>query len=216
MRLRNIPGAVEYIAESKFTVDETSENKGNWCNNIFHNDNPLHIEIGMGKGKFITELAQNNPDVNYIGMDRYASVLIKAVHKLEEHPLDNIRFMRTDALRLCEYFGSEEISKIYLNFSDPWPKDRHAKRRLTSPRFLQVYHDIIKHDGRLEFKTDNTSLFDYSLETINESDLWELCEYTYDLHNEPKLNEGNIMTEYEAKFSANGNPIHKLIAKPIF
>ena len=166
----------------------------------------------MGKGKFITELAQNNPDVNYIGMDRYASVLIKAVHKLEEHPLDNIKFMRTDALRLSEYFGSDEISKIYLNFSDPWPKDRHAKRRLTSPRFLQIYYDIITRDGSLEFKTDNTSLFDYSLETINESDLWKLCEYTYDLHNEPRLNEGNIMTEYEAKFSAIGNPIHKLIA----
>ena len=210
MRLRNIPGAVEYIAESEFTVDETSENKGNWSNNIFHNDNPLHIEIGMGKGKFITELAQNNPDVNYIGMDRYASVLIKAVHKLEEHPLDNIRFMRTDALRLCEYFGSEEISKIYLNFSDPWPKDRHAKRRLPSRQFLERYDKILKADGVVEFKTDNKDLFDFALEEVEPAG-WNLDAFTLDLHNDPVMNEGNVMTEYEERFSSQGNPIYKYI-----
>ena len=216
MRLRNIPGAVEYIAKSEFVVNETPEYKGQWKKVIFNNDNPIHIEIGMGKGKFITQLAINNPYINYIGMDRYASVLYKGVLKLEKEPLNNIRLMRTDAIRLNEYFGLEEIDRIYLNFSDPWPKDRHAKRRLTSDGFLHIYHNIISKDGTIEFKTDNTNLFDFSVMTINESDLWDITDITYDLHNTPDMMVGNIMTEYEEKFSAIGNPICKLIAKPIW
>ena len=215
MRLRNIPGAAEYIYNSDFTVDDPTAYKSKWNSDIFSTTNPNHIEIGMGKGRFITEMAKNNPDINYIGMDRYASVLIKAVMKLEKNPLDNIRLLRVDANLLTDFFGQGEIDKIYLNFSDPWPKDRHAKRRLTSPKFLEMYHNIISKDGSLEFKTDNTTLFDYSLATIEDSPLWALTDYTYDLHNNELLSRGNVMTEYEEKFSSQGNAIHKLIAKPI-
>lgn len=215
MRLRNIPGADEYIANCDYVISDPTENKGKWSETIFSNNNPLHIEIGMGKGKFITSLAKQNPNINYIGIERYSSVLLRAATKFERDPLDNLRFICIDAREISEIFSKEEISMIYLNFSDPWPKDRHAKRRLTSPVFLELYHTIISPDGLLEFKTDNTSLFDYSISTIEESSFWEMCRYTYDLHKEESMNKGNIMTEYEEKFSSMGNPIHKLIAKPI-
>ena len=215
MRLRNIPGADEYIAESEFVIKNPEDMKGKWNKEIFSNNNSLHIEIGMGKGQFITCLAKQNPNINYIGIERYSSVLLRAVTKFEEEPLDNLRFLCIDARNLTDIFDSGEINKIYLNFSDPWPKDRHAKRRLTSPVFLDIYHSIIDSNGLLEFKTDNTPLFDYSISTIDDSSTWEMLDYTYDLHNEPSMNEGNIMTEYEEKFSNMGNPIHKLIAKPI-
>lgn len=215
MRLRNIPGADEYISNCEYVINETSNYKGRWCQEIFSNSNPLHIEIGMGKGRFITQLARENPEINYLGIERYSSVLLRAASRFEKEPLDNLRFLCIDARILCDIFDENEIGKIYLNFSDPWPKDRHAKRRLTSPVFLEIYRKIISSDGLLEFKTDNTNLFDYSVMTINESSLWEMCDYTYDLHNEPSMNVGNIMTEYEEKFSSQGNPIHKLIAKPV-
>ncbi len=215
MRLRNIPGADEYINDSEFVIRETQDYKGRWAEEIFSNSNSIHIEIGMGKGKFITELAKENPNINYLGIERYSSVLLRAVTKFEKEPLDNLRFLCVDARMLPDIVGEKEINRIYLNFSDPWPKDRHAKRRLTSPGFLDIYHKIISPEGQLEFKTDNTDLFDYSITTINESMLWEMCRYTYDLHNEPSMNEGNIMTEYEEKFATLGNPIHKLITKPV-
>ncbi len=215
MRLRNIPGADEYISNSEFVIKNPEDMKGNWCKEIFSNNNSLHIEIGMGKGQFITRLAKQNPNINYIGIERYSSVLLRALTKFEKEPLDNLRFLCIDARKLTDIFDSNEINKVYLNFSDPWPKDRHAKRRLTSPVFLEIYHSIINIDGLLEFKTDNTDLFNYSVSTIDNSSLWEMLNYTYDLHNEPSMNEGNIMTEYEEKFSNMGNPIHKLIAKPI-
>ena len=215
MRLRNIPGADEYIANCEYVINDPTDYKGLWNKEIFSNSNSIHIEIGMGKGQFITQMAANNPDINYLGIERYSSVLLRAATKFEKEPLDNLRFLCVDAKKLTDIFDKNEIDKIYLNFSDPWPKDRHAKRRLTSPIFLELYSEIIREDGLLEFKTDNTNLFDYSIITINESSLWEMCNYTYDLHNEPSMNEGNIMTEYEEKFSCQGNPIHKLIAKPI-
>ena len=215
MRLRNIPGADEYIANCEYVINDPTDYKGLWNKEIFSNSNSIHIEIGMGKGQFITQMAANNPDTNYLGIERYSSVLLRAATKFEKEPLDNLRFLCVDARKLTDIFDKNEIDKIYLNFSDPWPKDRHAKRRLTSPIFLELYSEIIREDGLLEFKTDNTNLFDYSIITINESSLWEMCNYTYDLHNEPSMNEGNIMTEYEEKFVGQGNPIHKLIAKPI-
>lgn len=215
MRLRNIPGADEYIANCEYVINDPTDYKGLWNKEIFSNSNSLHIEIGMGKGQFITQMAANNPDINYLGIERYSSVLLRAATKFEKEPLDNLRFLCVDARKLTDIFDKNEIDRIYLNFSDPWPKDRHAKRRLTSPIFLELYSEIIREDGLLEFKTDNTNLFDYSIMTINESSLWEMCNYTYDLHNEPSMNEGNIMTEYEEKFVGQGNPIHKLIAKPI-
>ena len=215
MRLRNIPGADEYIANCEYVINDPTDYKGLWNKEIFSNSNSIHIEIGMGKGQFITQMAANNPDINYLGIERYSSVLLRAATKFEKEPLDNLRFLCVDARKLTDIFDKNEIDRIYLNFSDPWPKDRHAKRRLTSPIFLELYSEIIREDGLLEFKTDNTNLFDYSIMTINESSLWEMCNYTYDLHNEPSMNEGNIMTEYEEKFVGQGNPIHKLIAKPI-
>ena len=210
MRLRNVPGSREAIAESEYTINEPELNKGKW-KEIFGNDNPIRIEIGMGKGKFITTLAQQNPDINYIGIEKFSSVLIRAIEKMEELELTNLKFIRMDAEKIEDTFNKEEIDKIYLNFPYPWPKDRHAKRRLTSRQFMARYDIILKPDGQVEFKTDNKDLFDFSLEEIKEAD-WELPVVTFDLHNDSVLNEGNVMTEYETRFSQMGNPICKLIA----
>lgn len=211
MRLRNISGADEIVSNSPFCIQEPIVHKGNW-NAYFENNHPIHIEIGMGKGRFLMDLAQLNPDINYIGIERYTSVLLRAVQKMEEHPLPNVRFLCIDAATLPEIFSSGEVDRIYLNFSDPWPKDRHARRRLTSSEFLDRYDQILAKDGRIEFKTDNVDLFDFSLEEINHSDVWHIDVHTYNLHEDPMLNFGNVMTEYEEKFSSKGNPICKLIA----
>ena len=208
MRLRNIKGSRETISASEYTVNEPKEYKGKW-NEVFGNDNPIHIEVGMGKGKFITTLASQNPDINYIGIEKYSSVLLRALEKMEELDITNICFIRMDAEEIEDVFSEEEVSKIYLNFSDPWPKDRHAKRRLTSRQFLGRYDKILKKDGVIEFKTDNRPLFDFSLEEVPEAG-WKLVEHTFDLHNSD-MAEGNVMTEYEEKFSSMGNPIHKMI-----
>ena len=209
MRLRHIKGAEEDIAASPFVVQEPHEHKGKW-KELFGNENPIRIEVGMGKGKFIMELAEKNPDVNYVGIERYSSVLLRGLQKRAELELPNIYFMRIDALELSDVFAAEEVDRVYLNFSDPWPKDRHAKRRLTSDRFLSVYDKILKKDGRIEFKTDNQELFRYSLESIPEAG-WRVDEFTFDLHNSA-MAEGNVMTEYEMKFCSEGKPICKLVA----
>ena len=210
MRLRNVPGAREAIAEHSMTFTEPEKNKGQW-KEIFGNDRPIRIEIGMGKGNFIIQMAQENPEINYIGIEKYSSVLIRALEKCEELELNNLKFIRMDAEYICDVFEKDEVDRIYLNFSDPWPKDRHAKRRLTSRQFLGRYDQILKPDGIIEFKTDNDQLFEFSLEEIPEAN-WKLVDSTWDLHNNEELCKGNIMTEYEAKFSSMGNPIHKLIA----
>ena len=211
MRLRNIPGADEIVQNSPLCIQNPVEYKGNW-KSVFENTNPIHIEIGMGKGRFLMDLAALNPDINYIGIERYTSVLLRAIQKMEESPLPNVRFLCVDAATLPEIFATEEVDRIYLNFSDPWPKDRHARRRLTSTEFLNRYHLFLAKDGRLEFKTDNIGLFNFSLEEIENSEIWKLDAKTFDLHNDEVLNQGNIMTEYEEKFSSKGNPICKLIA----
>ena len=211
MRLRNIPGADEVISNSAFCIQNPIELKGKWPE-FFGNTNPIHIEVGMGKGRFLMDLARQNPQINYIGIERYTSVLLRAVQKIDEDPLDNVHFLCIDAATLPEIFDHNEVDRIYLNFSDPWPKDRHAKRRLTSREFLARYNKILTADGRIEFKTDNQDLFTFSLEEIEASELWHLDASTRDLHHDPKMNQGNIMTEYEEKFSSKGNPICKLIA----
>lgn len=210
MRLRHIPGSEEAIAASPYVVHTPEEYRGRY-QELFGNDHPVEIEVGMGKGRFIMELAALHPEINYIGIERYSSVLLRALQKREELELPNIYFMCVDAAKLHEIFAPEEISRIYLNFSDPWPKDRHARRRLTSPDFMKVYDQILKKDGQVEFKTDNQGLFSYSLESIPESG-WTITASTRDLHHSD-MAEGNVMTEYEEKFSSMGNPICKLIAR---
>ena len=211
MRLRNIKGAREEIAISEYVTQNPQEQKGNW-NTYFGKDAPLHVEIGMGKGKFITTLAELNPHINYIGVEKYASVLIRAVEKKKEREdLTNLTFLSVDAAILPEVFAEGEVDRIYLNFSDPWPKERHARRRLTSREFLARYEQFLKSDGEICFKTDNRGLFDFSVEEAKEAG-WELTEVTYDLHHSPYA-EGNVMTEYEEKFSALGNPIHRMVAR---
>lgn len=212
MRLRHIPGAEEAIASSPYVVQEPEKKKGCW-NQVFGNSHPIEIEIGMGKGRFIMEQALSHPETNYIGIERYSSVLLKGLQKRSRLELENIYFLCMDARELADIFGPGEVSRIYLNFSDPWPKDRHAKRRLTSPAFLSVYEKILSPQGQVEFKTDNQDLFDYSLESIPSSG-WEILSLTRDLHKSPMV-LGNVMTEYEMKFSALGKPICKLIARPL-
>lgn len=214
MRLRNIPGADEAIADSPHCIQEPMAEKGGW-HLIFGNENPIHIEIGMGKGQFIMQLAKEHPDINYIGIERYSSVLLRALQKMEVEPLPNIRFLCMDASIITEVFDKEEVAKIYLNFSDPWPKERHAKRRLTSRQFFERYDKILARNGVVEFKTDNDDLFAFSMEEVAEAG-WTLDAHTFDLHHDPVLNEGNVMTEYEEKFSSLGHPIHKLIARRSF
>ena len=209
MRLRNITGSREVIAENEYVVQEPKEQKGKW-KSFFGNDNPVHLEIGMGKGRFLMTLAEQNPGVNYIGIEKYSSVLLRALQKMEQNPLPNIRFIRMDAEEITEVFAKGEVDKIYLNFSDPWPKDRHAKRRLPSRQFLARYDEILNPAGDLEFKTDNKDLFTFAEEEVAETK-WEIRAITYDLHNDSKMCEGNVMTEYEEKFSSNGNPIYKYI-----
>ena len=209
MRLRNIPGSRETIATNEFVVHEPEQYKGKW-HELFKNDNPIHIEVGMGKGNFITTLALQNPNINYIGIEKYSSVLLRAIEKRSELPCTNLYFIRFDAENSCNIFDTNEIDRIYLNFSDPWPKDRHAKRRLTSKEFLARYDQFLKPEGCVAFKTDNRSLFDFSLEEAKLAG-WELQDVTYDLHHSEYM-EGNVMTEYEERFSSMGNPIHRLVA----
>lgn len=209
MRLKNVPGARDVIAESSLVVHEPEKQKGNW-QQVFGNDHPIHIEIGMGKGRFICEMAKTHPDINYIGIEKYSSVLLRAIQKMEEEPLPNLLFIRMDAENIDEVFGLDEVDRIYLNFSDPWPKDRHAKRRLPSKEFLARYDRFLKRDGVLEFKTDNRGLFDFAVEELPQAG-WKLVKITYDLHHDEEMMQGNVMTEYEQKFSSMGNPIYKYI-----
>ncbi len=210
MRLRNVRGSRETIAVNDFVIKNETEYRGTW-KNVFGNDHPVHIEIGMGKGQFITTLAQQNPDINYIGIEKYSSVLVRALEKQEELRLPNLYFIRMEAEYVADVFAKGEVARIYLNFSDPWPKDRHAKRRLTSKEFFTRYDQILKPDGVVIFKTDNRELFDFSVQQVPEAG-WRLVTVTYDLHHSEYI-EGNVMTEYEMKFVAEGKPIHRLVAE---
>lgn len=211
MRLRNVTGAREAISESRFVVQNPEEWKGNWKER-FGNTRPIHIEIGTGKGRFIMEMARLNPDINYVGIEKFSSVLIRAVQKMEGDELENLCFIRMDAEELTGVFGRGEVEKIYLNFSDPWPKERHAKRRLPSREFLDRYNEILSKEGSLEFKTDNKELFDFALEQLEPAG-WHTEKLSYDLHNDKEMMEGNVMTEYEERFSSEGKKIYKYVIK---
>ena len=208
MRLKNVKGANEIIIKGRYYVEGPYINKGNW-NKIFNNSNPIYIEIGIGKGKFIVENAIKYPNINFIGIEKYDSVLVRAIQKSNELELNNLKLVRMDAKRIEEVFD-HEVDRIYLNFSDPWPKDRHYKRRLTSYVFLDKYEHIFKNNKYIIMKTDNIDLFNFSLESLTNHG-YKIEFMTNDLHS---LNdEDNIMTEYEEKFSNKGIKINKLIAR---
>lgn len=197
MRLRHKKGSEAEIAESI------------WClKPPVSIESPIHLELGTGKGRFIRTLAKQEPNINFIGVEKYATVLLKAIPRDEEIP--NLKFICDDVNKLNEYFKPHTIDKIYLNFSDPWPKKRHQSRRLTHNSFLELYYNLLKENGTIEFKTDNLGLFEFTLEQISLSK-FKIIAKTYDLHNDKILNEGNLMTEYEEKFSFKGNKINKLI-----
>lgn len=204
MRRRNVKNAHERVLSSEgiIVLDETKY-KGKW-HELFNNNNPIHLEIGMGKGDFIKELAINNPNINYIGFEKYESVIIQAVEKVKELNLSNLKLICADATNILDIFDKDEINKIYLNFSDPWPKSRHEKRRLTSPNFLSKYVEICQKPCEIEFKTDNQGLFEYSIMSLN-NQKWQFLELSFDLH---KVKENIVMTEYEKKFHALGHPIY--------
>lgn len=284
MRLRNIPEAKDIVASSPYVIKNPEERRGKWK----QAGRPLCLEIGTGKGRFIIEMALAHPEADFLGMERYESVLLRACERMEgkpyRTPMDkleyakaaeircvsggdettaasaisrcrehdrsdtnpaqsehretgnvsessastqriaesmdenalpvpgNLHFLNNDAREITDIFAPGELDKIYLNFSDPWPKARHAKRRLTSHEFLHLYEQCLKDGGCLEFKTDNTALFDFSIQEIKNAPNWELTGLTRDLHRDPVLGAGNIMTEYERKFSALGNKICKLTA----
>ncbi len=220
MRLRHKKNAESLILDSPMIINNQNVESFFTCNF------PLHLELGMGKGRFITKMALKFPNINFIGIEKSATIVLKAVdlfNKLhtdsefnnelgESQSIKNLKFMCKDIANLKDTFLPHSIDKIYLNFSDPWPKKRHESRRLTHHNFLSLYEYLLKKDSFLEFKTDNLLLFEFSLEEIKNSN-FKLLEFTYDLHNDNKLNEGNIMTEYEEKFSKIGNKICKLIAQ---
>lgn len=209
MRLRNVTGSREVIAESAYVVHEPKTYRGKW-QELFGNANPIHIEIGMGKGRFIMDLARLHPEINYVGIEKYSSVLLRGIQKMVQDPLPNLYFIRMEAEEITEVFAEKEVDRIYLNFSDPWPKDRHAKRRLPSREFLQRYHQILCSDGRIEFKTDNEALFQFALDELEPAG-WHLDQMTKDLHHNEEMMQDNVMTEYEERFSSKGNPIYKYV-----
>ncbi|MDP4107742.1 MAG: tRNA (guanosine(46)-N7)-methyltransferase TrmB [Bacillota bacterium] len=210
MRLRHKPWAQEKIEQyPQYIVANPEMHKGKW-HEPFEKKQPLHIEIGTGKGRFITEMAKAHPDINYIGIEVYKSVIVDALDKLIEADLPNLKLLNIDANNLEKYFAKSDVDRIYLNFSDPWPKTRHEKRRLTYKSFLKHYENILKDGGEIHFKTDNQGLFEYSLMSFSQYGL--LLKYlSLDLHHSDF--EGNIMTEYEQKFSEKGNRIYRCEVK---
>jgi tRNA (guanine-N7-)-methyltransferase len=205
----------EYSAykEAGRILEMPSQYKRRW-HEVFGNDNPIHIEIGTGRGRFISTLAQQNPNINYVGIELEHELLGRVGAKAEELEVGrNLVLTPADAIRLADFFAPGEVGRVYLNFSDPWPKKRHHKRRLTYTDFLQLYRTVLKPDGAVHFKTDNNPLYEFSLNMFAQDD-WKMSKITLDLHNSPGM-EGNIMTEYEEKFSSRGMPIYRLEARPL-
>ena len=208
MRLKKVPGALERIEASDYVIKDGKEYFGKY-ETLFEKKQPIHIEIGMGKGKFITEMAQLHPEINYIGIEKFDSVLIRALEKQEEMELSNLKLMRLDAEMIDEVFN-HEIDRIYLNFSDPWPKKRHAKRRLTSKEFLKAYDSIFKTTKEIIMKTDNRKLFEYSIMSFTNYG-YQIEEISLNLYDED-IKE-NVATEYETKFHNLGYPIYRIVVK---
>jgi tRNA (guanine-N7-)-methyltransferase len=209
MRLRKVKNAKEKIEQyPSLVILEPSTYKGNW-KGLFENENPIHIEIGMGKGKFLLEKAIKEPSINFVGIEKFDSVLIRAVEKIAPFHLVNVLLLNLDAIVLQDVFGCGEIEKIYLNFSDPWPKSRQEKRRLTSNTFLPIFQSILTESGDIEFKTDNQKLFEYSVLNMNKNHM-EMLDFSLHLH---QREETIITTEYEDRFSTLGQPIYYIKIK---
>lgn len=211
MRLRKVKNAYEDLCkDSKYFISNPKDYKNKWNELVFKNDNPIHIEVGCGKGQFMMGLAKHFPNINFIAIEKYDSVLIRTLEKALTYDIPNLRLVLLDANQLTEVFEKEEVSRIYLNFSDPWPKKRHAKRRLTSYIYLDIYKQILPINGEIFQKTDNRGLFESSLESFSQNN-WYLSNISLDLH---KTDTFNIMTEYEEKWSPKG-PIYRLEARMI-
>ncbi|MEK4426657.1 tRNA (guanosine(46)-N7)-methyltransferase TrmB [Solibacillus sp. FSL K6-1523] len=208
MRLRHKPWAVEFIdAHTDVVIPNPEAHKTKW-REVFGNDNPVHIEVGTGKGQFVLGMALQNPDINYIGIELFDSVIVCALEKvIEAEKPANLRLLKVNGEKLEEFFEKGDVNRVYLNFSDPWPKARHAKRRLTHEGFLKLYENVLIDNGEIHFKTDNRGLFEYSLVSMNEYGM-ALNYVSLDLHAE--MPEDNVMTEYEEKFSSLGQPIYRL------
>ncbi|WP_195435442.1 tRNA (guanosine(46)-N7)-methyltransferase TrmB [Streptococcus salivarius] len=210
MRVRKRKGAEEHLANHpQYVILEPEAAKGKW-HELFGNDNPIHIEVGSGKGAFITGMAQQNPNINYIGIDIQLSVLSYALDKVLASGAENVKLLRVDGSSLTNYFEDGEVDMMYLNFSDPWPKSRHEKRRLTYKTFLDTYKQILPENGEIHFKTDNRGLFEYSLASFSQYGM-VINKVWLDLHASDY--EGNVMTEYERKFSEKGQVIYRVEAQ---
>ncbi|MBN6092966.1 tRNA (guanosine(46)-N7)-methyltransferase TrmB [Staphylococcus saprophyticus] len=209
MRMRYKPWAEDYLKKEPNIVDIDGSHAGR-ISEWFDNDQPIYIEVGSGMGQFITTLAAKHPEINFISMEREKSVMIKVLDKVIEQGLTNIKLICNDAIELNDYFKDGEVSRLYLNFSDPWPKKRHTKRRLTYQTYLALYKQVLKDDGEIHFKTDNRGLFAYSLESMSQFDMY-FTKINLNLHEED--DEENIETEYERKFSDKGSRIYRMEAK---
>ncbi len=207
MRLRNVKNKEMIIDSCDILIKDPASFKGKWLS-LFDNTNPIYIEIGMGKGDFIIENAKKYPNINFIGIEKYDSVIVRAIEKLPES-INNLKFVRMDARNIEEIFD-REIDRIYLNFSDPWPKDRHERRRLTSKEFLDRYENLFKNQKEIHQKTDNRGLFEFSIQSLVNND-YKIEDISIDLHNSNRDNI--IMSEYEKKFVKNNNTIYYLVAK---
>lgn len=204
MRLKKVKGATEEIMASPYIIKNPKDYKGIY-QSLFHNNNPIHLEIGMGKGQFIIQMAKQNPHINFIGVEMYDSVMVRAVQKLQNEEIPNLKLIKFDATEINEVFDGE-ISILYLNFSDPWPKKRHAHRRLTSERFLERYDHIFKGEKVIIQKTDNRHLFEYSLMSFTDYG-YKIEELSLNLHEDDII---NVKTEYEERFSEMGYPIYRV------
>lgn len=206
MRLRNKPWAMDMLKEyPQYVIANPKEQAGKW-NEEFNNNKPIHIEIGTGRGNFIIGMAKANPHVNFIGIEKYTSVIVDVLEKVIEDELSNVKLLNDDANALTSFFTDNEISRIYLNFSDPWPKNRHEKRRLTYKDFLAKYRQVMVPEGEVHMKTDNQSLFEYSLSSFSQFGM-VLSDVSLDFHKSDM--SGNVMTEYEEKFSKQGKRIYR-------
>lgn len=208
MRLRNVRNKESIMAVSNIIVWNPKDKISHWQEE-FQNENPIHVEVGMGKGAFLKGMAEKYPDINFIGIEKYDSVVARAVEHIGDIP--NIRIIRMNALEIDEVFN-HEVERLYLNFSDPWPKKRWAKRRLTSPIFLEKYDYIFRGQKEIVQKTDNPILFTYSLESLSQYG-YKLYNISLDLHKDEELSKDNVETEFEHRFANLGNPIYTVTAR---